>query len=93
MRDEIDFWRLDKAAKVESIARDIDPLIHRARAAGSFGDRPSSGASCARSSKGAEQSCCEHCGGSVATAIIRGVCTSPTAQDFIDVQKASHLRT
>jgi hypothetical protein len=27
------FGELDKAAKVESIARDIDPLIHRARAA------------------------------------------------------------
>jgi hypothetical protein len=34
MRDEIDFWRLDKAAKVESVVRDINPLIHRARAAG-----------------------------------------------------------
>ena len=34
MRDEIDFWRLDKAAKVESVARDINPLIPRARAAG-----------------------------------------------------------
>jgi hypothetical protein len=37
MRDEIDFWRLDKAAKVESVVRDINPLIHRARAAGAFG--------------------------------------------------------
>ena len=34
MRDEIDFWRLDKAAKVESVVRDINPLIRRARAAG-----------------------------------------------------------
>jgi hypothetical protein len=34
MLDEVDFWRLDKAAKVESVARDINPLIRRARAAG-----------------------------------------------------------
>lgn len=34
MHDEINFWRLDKAAKVESVAHDINPLIRRARAAG-----------------------------------------------------------
>ena len=34
MHDEINFWRLDKAAKVESVAHDINPLIRRARGAG-----------------------------------------------------------
>ena len=34
MHDEINFWRLDKAAKVESVAHDINPLIRRARTAG-----------------------------------------------------------
>jgi hypothetical protein len=34
MPDESYFWRLDRDAKTESVARDIDPLIRRARAAG-----------------------------------------------------------
>jgi hypothetical protein len=31
---EEEFWRLDPGAKAESVARDIDVLIARARAAG-----------------------------------------------------------
>jgi hypothetical protein len=34
MISEREFWRLDPIAKAESVARDIDRLVSRARAAG-----------------------------------------------------------